>query len=139
MINQPKTILIVEDEPGLLNVLTDKLSACGLSVLKAENGEEGLSLALKYRPDLILLDIVMPKMDGLTMMRRLRESVWGSSASIIVLTNLADNEKVAEAMKNKVYDYLIKTDWTLVDLVKKIKKKLDLNWTSRLSAYYYCF
>ncbi len=137
MMNQPKTILIVEDEQNLLDVLADKLGASGFSVLKAENGEKGLDLALKYHPDLILLDILMPKMDGLTMVRRLREDVWGSTASVIILTNLVDNEKVMEAVKNKVSDYLIKTDCKLKDLVEMIKKKLGLNRTFQSSVYYY--
>lgn len=139
MMNKPKTILIVEDEQSLLDVLASKLSACGFSVLKAENGENGLNLALKHHPDLILLDIIMPKMDGMTMMHRLREDVWGSTARIIILTNLMDNEKVVEAMKNKASDYLIKTDWKLKDLVEIIKNKLGLNYTAQSPAYYYCF
>src|SRR3989339_1176221 len=124
MMSNPKTILIVEDEQSLSDILASKLSACGFSILKAENGERGLDLALKHHPDLILLDIIMPKMDGMTMVHRLREYVWGSTARIIILTNLMDNEKVVEAMKNKVSDYLIKTDWKLKNLVDIIKKKL---------------
>lgn len=137
--NQPKTILIVEDEQNLLDVLADKLSASGFYVLKAENGEKGLNLALKHHPDLILLDIIMPKMDGMTMLHKLREDVWGGVAPIIILTNLVDNEKVAEAMKNKVSEYLIKTDCKLKNLVEMIKKKLSLNRASQSSVYYYCF
>ncbi len=70
-------ILIVEDEATICNALRDKLAGAGFLVLAAKNGEEGLKAALKERPDMILLDILMPKMDGLAMLKQLRENAWG--------------------------------------------------------------
>lgn len=123
MENQKK-ILIVEDETSLRNALRDKLLLEGFIVLEAKNGEEGLGVALRDHPDLILLDIIMPKMDGLTMLKKLREDVWGKNTKVILLTNLSDNEKVSEALLQGSYDYLVKSDWKIEDVVTKIRARL---------------
>lgn len=124
MENQKK-ILIVEDETSLRNALRDKLILEGFVVLEAKNGEEGLDVALRNHPDLILLDIIMPKMDGLTMLKKLREDVWGKNTKVILLTNLSDNEKVSEALLRGSYDYLVKSDWKIGDVVAKIRARLS--------------
>ena len=95
------------------------------STLEAKNGEEGLKVALREHPDLILLDIVMPKMDGMTMLRKLREDLWGKTAKVIILTNLSDNEKVAEALEQKSHEYLVKSDWRIEDVVAKVREQLE--------------
>lgn len=120
-----KKILIVEDETSLRNALRDKLGLEGFIVLEAKNGEEGLDVALRDHPDLILLDIIMPKMDGLTMLKKLREDVWGKNTKVILLTNLSDNEKVSEALLQGSYDYLVKSDWKIGDVVAKIRARLS--------------
>lgn len=119
-----KKILIVEDEIDLCDIIADQFKHESFDVLVARDGEEGLAMATKHHPDIILLDIVMPKMDGLTMLQKLREDKWGENANVILLTNLSDNEKVAEAMKNKTYDYLVKSDWNIKDVVKLVSEKL---------------
>lgn len=119
-----KKILIVEDEMGLLDILVSMFTIEGFNVIKAEDGQEGLDVALEHHPDLILLDIVMPKMNGMDVLQKLRKDEWGKNVPIILLTNLSDSEKVEDAMKYGVYDYLIKTDWELKDVVKKVKEKL---------------
>jgi len=119
-----KTILIVEDEISLCNALRDKFAGEGFSVLSAKDGEEGLKLALSERPDLILLDIIMPVMDGITMLAKLREDTWGNNAKVIILTNLSDNEKVAEALARGSYDYLVKSNWKIEDVVAKVCERL---------------
>lgn len=126
MAEQTKAILIIEDEIAMLRILTDKFSQEGFRVIKAANGEEGLRFALSERPDLILLDIVMPRMGGLEMLDKLREDEWGKTAKVILLTNLSDIEKISEAVKEGAYDYLIKSDWKLKDIVKKVKEKLGV-------------
>jgi len=118
-------ILIVEDEEPLLNALTDKFSREGMEVITAKNGQEGLDVALAKKPDLILLDVIMPKMDGITMLEKLREDKWGENVEVILLTNLTDADKVSEAVEKGVRDYLIKSDWKLEDVVKKVKEKLS--------------
>lgn len=124
MENKQKTILIVEDEAPLRNALGDKLKRAGLIVLEARNGDEGLDVAMREHPDLILLDVMMPVMSGMAMFRQLREDAWGKSAKVIMLTNLNDSENIAEAMEQGSYDYYIKSDWKIDDLVEKVKEKL---------------
>ena len=120
-----KKILVVEDEMSLRNALRDKLGLEGFIVLEAKNGEEGLDVALRDHPDLILLDIIMPKMDGLTMLKKLREDVRGKNTKVILLTNLSDNEKVSEALLQGSYDYLVKSDWKIGDVVAKVRARLS--------------
>jgi len=119
-----QTLLVVEDEESLRIALHDKLTREGFTVLEANDGAEGLALALDKHPDLILLDIIMPVMDGMTMLGKLREDVWGKNAAVIILTNLNDDERVQESIKHGAFEYLVKTDWKLEDVVTKIRAKL---------------
>jgi len=127
------SVLVVEDEKPLSDALEEKLSEEGFDVLRAENGEEGVKLALSRHPDLILLDLIMPKIDGLTMLKMLRKDEWGSHAAVIILTNISDESKVAEVLSsgfsniNDTYEYLVKTDWSLDAVVSKIKQRLKIN------------
>jgi len=118
-------ILIVEDDMELLEVLTKKFEIEEeFTVFQAGDGRAGLELALKEHPELILLDIIMPIMDGMTMLRKLREDAWGKDTPVILLTNLSDESKVAEAIKHGAYDYLVKADWKIDDVVKKVRERL---------------
>jgi DNA-binding response OmpR family regulator len=119
-----KQILIVEDEKMLLDALSDKLNSEGFSALKAENGVEGLEAALQKHPDLILLDIMMPKMDGMAMLKELRKDAWGENVPVIMLTNLSDEKSISEALSDKVTDYLVKSDLNINEISKIIKDKL---------------
>lgn len=121
-----KTVLIVEDEPSLQRALADHFSREGITVLQAKNGQEGLDIALREHPGVILLDIVMPVMDGMTMLTKLREDAWGKDAHVILLTNLVDNKEIVEAMKTGVFDYLVKSDWKIDDVVAQVKRKLNI-------------
>lgn len=123
-----QTILIVEDETSLMNALHDKLNHEGFSTLEARDGEEGLNVALREHPDLILLDIVMPKMDGMTMMKRLRQTdAWGKGVPIILLTNLSGaDDKINQGITEDLPAYyLIKSDWKISDVVEKIRERLS--------------
>ena len=122
-----KTILICEDEIPMLETLSNKFRNEGFAIVEAQNGEEGLNQAFANKPDLILLDIIMPKMDGLELMKKIRDDKWGADVPIVMLTNLSDAEKVSEAAKYGVYDFLVKTDWRLDDIVSLVKEKLGLN------------
>ena len=125
--SRPRSILIVEDEAPLRNAVTDILSFEGFTVFQAKNGQEGLDLALKEHPDLILLDLMMPIMDGLTMLEKLRQDAeFGKTAAVILLTNINDPEKVAMATEAGSYDFLVKSDWNIEDVVKKIKGRLGI-------------
>lgn len=126
-----KKILVieaVEDDSSLRNVLHEKFTVEGFSVLDAKDGEEGLAIALREHPDLILLDIVLPKMDGITMMKKLRQDgEWGKNVPIILLTNLsADDEKINQAVTdNEPAYYLVKSNWKINDLVEKVRERLN--------------
>ena len=119
-----KKILIIEDEISLRNALSEKLTSEGFDVLQAKNGEEGLESALIKKPDLILLDVIMPKMDGITMLGKLRENSWGKHVPVIILTNLSSGSDILKSVEKKVFSYLIKSDWKLEDIIKKIEKAL---------------
>lgn len=122
-----KKMLIVEDDQSMLGVLSDTFSAQGLQVTKAKNGEEGLAVAIKEHPDIILLDILMPKMDGMQMMKKLREDDWGKSVKIIILTNVnADSDAAIKSIvENQPSYYLIKSDVQLEDIVAKVTEVLS--------------
>ncbi len=122
-----KKVLIVEDETPLRNAVSDILSFEGFDVFQAKNGQEGLDLALKEHPDIILLDLMMPIMDGLTMLEKLRvDQEYGKNAAVILLTNINDPEKVAMATEAGSYDFLVKSDWNIEDVVVKIKTRLGI-------------
>lgn len=124
MIN--KKILLIDDDAVLLNTVRDKLTSEGFEVISAKNGQEGLDLALKSHPDLIMVDIMMPIMDGMEMTTKLREDAWGKNASIIILTNLNDDKKIADFLEKGAYDYLVKSNWSLQEVVKMVKNKLGI-------------
>ena len=128
MVDTNQKILIVEDEVSMLQVLSDTFSGLGLRVLKAKNGEEALRVAFKEHPEIILLDVLMPKMDGMETMKKLREDQWGKKVKIIILTNVNPDSDMT--IKSIVEDqpsyYLIKSDVKLEDIVDKVQEVLDI-------------
>ena len=129
-LNKKVLILVVEDEKILADTLKERLEQEGFDVSSAYDGEEGLKLALNQHPDLILLDLLLPKIDGITVLNKLNKDTWGSNAKVIILTNVNDPDNVI--MKTglsglkKDYEYLIKTNWSLDAVVYKIRKTLKL-------------
>jgi DNA-binding response OmpR family regulator len=119
-----KKILVVEDELALSQVLSDRFIQEGFDVQTAGDGEEGLQKALTWKPDLVLLDIVMPKMDGMTMLHKLRADPAGKKTAVILLTNLSDTEDVYDAMANGVYDFLVKSHWDIDELIHEVQNRL---------------
>lgn len=125
--NKGKTILLVEDEVTLLSALRDKFSREGFTIFEAKNGQEGLNSAFANHPDLILLDIIMPVMDGMTVLKKLRAGdQWGKTVPVIILTNLNEGKKVSESLAYGTDEYLVKSDWKIEDIVKKVKEKLKI-------------
>jgi len=122
--NSNKKILIAEDERAMLRALTDTFENEGFNVFGAEDGEEGLKIAFKEHPDVILIDLLMPKMDGMSMLKKIREDEWGKDVPVIILTNFSDVDKIAETVENGISHYLVKTEWSLEEIVKKVKKLL---------------
>ncbi len=125
MITRKQKILIIEDDHALRQVLADRLFEEGFEVITAENGEEGLSQAISTKPSIILLDIFMPKMDGVTMLGKLRRvDEWGRNAYVMVITNSADAATIATIAGFGNTEFLIKSDWGLEDIVTRIKELL---------------
>lgn len=121
-----KKILIVEDDKSLRHALEETVSREGFIAMVAKDGKEGLESALKNHPDLILLDIIMPKMNGLNLLKSLRDDAWGKTVPVLLLTNDTDPEHMRETLKDNATDYLIKSDWEIEDVMKKVKTTLRL-------------
>jgi DNA-binding response OmpR family regulator len=119
-----KKVLIAEDEPAMLAALTDRFKREDCIVTGAENGEVALELANKEKPDVILLDILMPKMNGMDVLAAIRTgSDWGRKVPVIMLTNLSPNEEVMNGVvKSEPSFYLIKSDWKLYEVVEKVRE-----------------
>ena len=122
-----KRILLVEDDTTLAEMYQKKFDVEGFDVLSASDGEKGLKIALEEHPDIILLDLLMPKMDGMTIMKKLREDDWGKDVPIIILTNLNANDKIIQGVtEDRPAYYLMKINDTPNDVVLKIKEVLKL-------------
>lgn len=119
-----KKILIVEDDKDFLTILQKKFTTEGFSIVIAENGEEAVDIAEREKPDLVISDILMPKMDGITMAKKIKES--NKNIPIIFLTNLKDTDYTDDMEKSKEFDYLIKSELRIDDIVAKSKIKLGL-------------
>jgi DNA-binding response OmpR family regulator len=124
----PHTILIVEDDQSLSNILAKDLQKAGFTVFQSSNGEEGLQLIESKKPNLILLDLTMPKVDGITMLRELRKREENRvQTPVLILTNLGDLEKMAEATELGALGYLQKSEWHLDEVEKKIREILGIS------------
>lgn len=121
-----KKILIVDDEKNVIEILTKKLAAEGFEVSAAYDGEDALVKADSLKPDLILLDIIMPKLDGISVLKKLKESEDLKNIPIIILSNLYDDKKMAEVLKAGNTDYLIKVEHTVDEIIRKVREKLAL-------------
>lgn len=121
-----KKILIVEDEVNLLDVLSDEFTAAGFEVFKAKDGEEGYKMAEEKHPDLILIDVLMPKMDGIAMFQKIHQNPGLKNIPGIILTNLNDTKTIEKALESGAYDFLVKSDWEPKSLVKRVEEKLGM-------------
>lgn len=120
------TVALVEDDRILAKVLNEELSEAGFNVVHAYNGIEAVRIVKAKKPDLILLDILMPKMDGITALKKLHQDKKIKEIPVVVLTNYDDPKKVVEFTQLGVYDYLVKSSWTTEGVIKKVKKKLNV-------------
>ncbi len=124
MDEKTKKILIVEDEATLQKALQEVLTAEGYGVLSALDGSRGLEIAREENPDLILLDIILPKMDGFEVLEALKSEEKTKSIPVIILTNLSDVSDVQKALDLGATTYLVKADFSLEDVIKKVKETL---------------
>jgi len=120
-----KTLLIVEDDHTLRKVLFDRMSAEGWRVLESPDGRDGLVSAIKNHPDAILLDLMLPQMDGITLLQELRKDERGKDARVIVMSNLVKGVGLTEKVRMfHVEDHIEKADMSLDALAEKIRKLL---------------
>lgn len=124
-----KTVLVVEDEKDIRDGLVYSLRRKKFFTLEAANGKEGVEIALAKHPDLVLLDLLMPEMDGTDALKKIREDAWGAHIPVIVLTNVSMNEErlVKDMVAYKPLYYLIKVDWTFSAVAEKVEEALTPN------------
>ncbi len=119
-----KTIMLVEDDTFVSDIYQTKLEQEGYAVQVAENGLEAMKLLEKGVPDLVLLDIVMPYMDGMEVLKKMKDDERWKNIPVILLTNLSEREKVEEGLGVGANDYLIKSHFTPSEVIEKIKSLL---------------
>jgi len=120
----PKIILLVEDEPALQKTLATALEQENYEVKSAPDGEAGLHLALEIKPDIILLDLVMPKMDGFKVLEALKKDEHTKNIPVIVLTNLESAQDIERAMALGATNYLVKANYVLTDVIEKVRDNI---------------
>ena len=123
MANGKKTILLAEDDAMISTMYKTKFEQAGFDVLIADNGADGLELALTNKPDLILLDIIMPQLDGFAVLERLKMSSKTKSIPVILLTNLGTEEDIQKGQELGAKDYLVKANLTPAEVLDKVKKE----------------
>ncbi len=119
-----KHVVLIEDDPILSKVLADEFKDAGYEVSQAMDGEEGLQLVRMEHPDIVLIDILMPKMDGIEVLRKLKESPDTKKIPVFMLTVLSDTKRLTEAVSLGASAYLVKSEQEVSDVVAKVKKQL---------------
>lgn len=120
----PKKILIIEDDKFLRELIVQKLSKEDFGVSEAIDGEEGIKKIKEEKPDLILLDLILPGIDGFEVLSRMKEDPALTSIPVIILSNLGQKEDVERGLKLGAVDYLIKAHFTPGEIIEKVKANL---------------
>lgn len=118
------TILLIEDDKALLELYSMSLKRAGFEVLSALDGQDGLEMAQEEKPDLILLDILLPKVDGYSILEKLRSNPETENFSVIIFSNLSQKEEIEKGYRLGADDYVVKTSMTPKEMVKKVKEFL---------------
>lgn len=119
-----KKLLIVEDDPMIASMYNTKFKTEGFEVFTAENGALGIEIAKKEKPDLIMLDVILPQLDGFSVLRELKKDNKTKSIPVIMLTNLGTEEDKKKGEKLGAVDYLVKANLTPAQVSEKIRKFL---------------
>lgn len=117
-------VLIAEDEEALHTVVEEELKSQKFDVKVAKNGEEAMKLAKAFRPDVILLDLIMPKKGGMEVLKELKKSDNLKDIPVVVLSNLAEDDNIKEALKMGASDYFVKTQHSIYEVIEKLQKYL---------------
>ena len=123
--NRAKTILIVEDNKILRELIVSKLTKENYNVFEAIDGEEGIKKIKEKNPDLILLDLLLPGIDGFEVLSQIKNDPKLSSISVIIFSNLGQKEEVEKGLKMGATDYMIKASFTPKEIIDKIKATLE--------------
>ncbi|MCA9326188.1 response regulator [Candidatus Saccharibacteria bacterium] len=126
MDNNNKRILLVEDDDALANVYQMRLEAEGFTVRRVANGEEALAAALAFKPDLVLLDVMMPKVSGYDVLDILRNTPETANLKVIMLTALSQESDKQRAEALGVDDYMVKSQVVIADVVDRIRHHLGI-------------
>lgn len=119
-----KKILVIEDDPFMVDLICKELEKTGAESIVAKTGAEGIEKFKETRPDLIVLDIILPDQDGFDVLRAIRRAEEGSKAKVIILSNVAEGSNVEEAKRLGVDDYMIKSNFSLAEVIERVKKYL---------------
>ncbi len=122
----PKNILIVEDDKFLRELIVRKVANEGFNVSEAIDGEEGIKKIKEEKPDMVLLDLILPGIDGFEVLSRMKEDPALSSVPVIILSNLGQKEDIEKGMKLGAIDYLIKAHFAPGEIINRIKMHLKL-------------
>lgn len=122
---EDKVVLIVDDDITLLEMYVERIKAEGAVVLQAKDGEEALSVTKEGKPDIILLDVMMPKMDGFSVLEHLKADSDTNSIPVIILTALADDSKRKRGEDLGASGYIVKSETLPIDVIQKIKKLVN--------------
>jgi len=120
-----KKILIVEDDKFLRELISQKIAKEGYDVYEAIDGEEGIEKIKEIKPDLILLDLILPGIDGFEVLTRIKEDIGTSEIPVIILSNLGQREDVERGLKLGAVDYMIKAHFTPGEIIDKVKRILE--------------
>lgn len=126
MENNKVHVLLVEDDVFLAGIYQKKFEMEGYKITTAEDGEKGLAEAKKKKPDIILLDVLLPKMDGFAVLQKLKTDPAVKDIPVILLTNLGQKDDVEKGLEAGASDYLIKAHFKPSEIVDKVKKVLHL-------------
>ncbi|MFA6295970.1 MAG: response regulator [Patescibacteria group bacterium] len=118
-------ILIVEDDQFLVKIYQTKLESEGFDIELALDGEEGIKKAAKFMPELILLDLILPKMNGFEVLKKLKSEEKTKNIPVIILSNLGQESDVKQGKELGAADYLVKSDHSINEIIDKIKKELE--------------
>ena len=117
-------IAIIEDDPVINQMYRMKFEADGFDVQVADNGKRGVALVEEFQPDIILLDLQMPHMDGAEALTEMRKYDWGKDIPVIILTNLGQEEAPKELQNLNVHSYIVKAELTPRQVVERVKEAL---------------
>ena len=118
------TVLLIEDDPLLIKMYTTKFQSEGFTVLAAQDGQAGLDTALKHKPNVILLDVMMPKLSGIEVLTKLKQSEVTKDTPVLVFSNLSQEDQAKEVLALGAKEYLVKANLTPGEVVQKVKQYL---------------